>query len=272
MKTGEGSAAGAAATATFRPQRTGAMRVRLRSRVRPWQGADCWREVEIVEELPVAETAILICDMWDHHWCAGAERRVGQMVPRMNAVVSAARANGVQIIHAPSDVIGSYAEAPERLRMLAVPPSAPPTPLALPDPPLPIDDSDGGCDSQDPLPAAPGWPWTRQHPGIGITGYDVISDRGTEVYSLLRHLGIGNLVVMGVHTNMCVLHRTFAIKAMTRWGIRCILARDLTDAMYNPQRSPYVSHEQGTELVIQHIEQHWCPTVLGADLIRVEAL
>jgi hypothetical protein len=67
---------------------------------------------------------------------------------------------------------------------------------------------------------------------------------------------------------MCILNRGFAIKQMTRWGLRCILVRDLTDAMYNPQKPPYVSHAAGTELVIQHIEKYWCPTVLSADLMR----
>jgi len=67
---------------------------------------------------------------------------------------------------------------------------------------------------------------------------------------------------------MCILNRKFAIKQMTEWGIRCILVRDLTDAMYNPRKPPYVSHSAGTELVIQHIEKYWCPTVLSADLMR----
>ena len=76
---------------------------------------------------------------------------------------------------------------------------------------------------------------------------------------------------MGVHANMCILNRSFAIKQMTNWGIRCILVRDLTDAMYNPRKAPYVSHAAGTELVIQHIEKYWCPTVLSADLIAALA-
>jgi hypothetical protein len=71
---------------------------------------------------------------------------------------------------------------------------------------------------------------------------------------------------MGVHTNMCVLNRSFAIKQMTRWGIRCVLVRDLTDAMYNPKKRPNVTHEEGTELVIGHIEKWWCPTVLSSEL------
>ena len=55
---------------------------------------------------------------------------------------------------------------------------------------------------------------------------------------------------------------------MTKWGVHCILVRDLTDAMYNPARRPFVSHEQGTELVIEHIEKYWAPTVTSKDLVR----
>src|SRR5687767_5137090 len=47
------------------------------------------------------KTAIVICDMWDKHWCKGATERVGEMAPRMNEVVKKARAQGVFIIHAP---------------------------------------------------------------------------------------------------------------------------------------------------------------------------
>ena len=72
---------------------------------------------------------------------------------------------------------------------------------------------------------------------------------------------------MGVHTNMCVLGRSFGIRNMTRWGLDCYLVRDLTDTMYNPDMPPKVSHDEGTELVVRHIEEHWCPSLLSADLI-----
>ncbi len=88
----------------------------------------------------------------------------------------------------------------------------------------------------------------------------MISDSGPEIYSFLRQRGIVNLLVMGVHTNMCVLNRAFAIKKMTALGIRCILVRDSTDAMYNPQDAPHVSHDAGTQLVIEYIEKFWAPT------------
>ncbi len=83
----------------------------------------------------------------------------------------------------------------------------------------------------------------------------------------MQALGIKNILIMGVHTNMCVLNRTFAIKQMTRWGIPCILVRDLTDAMYDPNDSPKATHQAGTELVIQHIEKYWAPTILAKDLL-----
>ena len=55
---------------------------------------------------------------------------------------------------------------------------------------------------------------------------------------------------------------------MMKWGIRCVLVRDLTDSMYDPATRPYVAHEQGTELVVRHIEKYWCPSVLSPDLTR----
>ena len=50
------------------------------------------------------ETAIIICDMWNQHWCKGATERVAEMAPFMNNVVSIAREKGILIVHAPSDV------------------------------------------------------------------------------------------------------------------------------------------------------------------------
>jgi hypothetical protein len=76
---------------------------------------------------------------------------------------------------------------------------------------------------------------------------------------------------MGVHTNMCVLGRSFGIRQMVRLGKNVVLVRDLTDAMYDPRQPPFVSHTRGTEMVIEHIEKYWCPSVLSEDLTKVVA-
>ena len=72
---------------------------------------------------------------------------------------------------------------------------------------------------------------------------------------------------MGVHTNMCILNRSFGIKALVRRGVPVALVRDLTATMYNPARPPYVSHDEGTRLVVEYIEKFWCPTILSTDLL-----
>jgi nicotinamidase-related amidase len=234
----------------------------LRSRVEAFKGSGVWEEVQLRDTFPASQTAILICDMWDKHWCSGANRRVEALAHRMAPVIDEARAHGIQIIHAPSETMEFYKDWPQRQRIERFAKIEPPPALGLSDPPLPIDDSGGGCDTADRSYKA----WTRENAILPMAAEDVVSDDGTQIYSFLRERGIRNLLVMGVHANMCILNRSFAIKKMTNWGIRCVLVRDLTDSMYNPQDRPRVSHEQGTELIVQHIEKYWCPTTLSAEL------
>lgn len=241
--------------------------VNLRSRVEAFKGSGEWQEVRLQQSLAVEKTAVLICDMWDKHWCRGATERVNGLVAKMAPFLESARKRGIQIIHAPSDTMAFYQDAPQRKRILAIARIDTPAPLSLLDPPLPIDDKSGGCDTPDQFYKA----WTREHPGLRVDAPDVISDSGSEIYSFLRERDIRTLLVMGVHTNMCILNRTFAIKRMTALGIHCILVRDLTDAMYNPQDPPHVSHDAGTQLVIEHIEKYWCPTTTSADLLQAFA-
>lgn len=235
----------------------------VRSRVQPFKNADEWVAVEIPADLPVSQTAIVICDMWDNHWCKGAAKRVDGIARRMAPVLDKARASGIQIIHAPSEVMDFYKDYPQRQAMLALPKVEPPAPLALPDRPLPIDDAGGACETGDSFYKA----WSRENATIPIAPGDRISDNGAEIYSFIRGRGIRNLLFMGVHANICVLNRSFAIKQMTRWGVRCLLVRDLTDTMYNPKDRPFVTHDKGTELVIEYIEKYWAPSLTSAQLL-----
>ena len=234
-----------------------------------WGGfsVNAWKVRTRTRKVPADRAAILICDMWDQHWSRAAAARVEQMAPRMNAVVRSARNKGVSIIHAPSDTITFYAETPARRRMLAVPGIEPPPAAEHTDPPKPVDDKDNSSDSNHGDEDSNNWCWTRQHAAIEIDqDRDVISADGREVYSFLKARGIQAYLIMGVHTGMCILHRTFGIKQMVRWGVQTLLVRDLTDAMYDPACSPYVSHDEGTELLVRFIEKFWCPTIASADL------
>jgi len=229
-------------------------------------GHNRWEVVTTETTLLASETAVLLCDVWDKHWSRGATERVDEMAPRMNEVVKAVRAKGGTIIHAPSGTMDFYAGMPARQRMIDAPHVDPPPPLEHVDPPLPVDASDGGSDTGEKQSYSA---WSRQHPVIEIDQEkDGISDNGQEVYNLMQQRGIKNLIIMGVHTNMCVLGRSFAIKQMVRWGVNVMLIRDLTDAMYNPEKPPYVSHWDGTELVVEYIEKFWCPSIRSEELLK----
>lgn len=217
-----------------------------------------------------SETAVIICDMWDDHHCMSSVARLEGMIPRMNRVVRGARELGVSIVHAPSGTMKFYAGTAQRERILAAPHVEPPVPIASwcdldpqAESPLPIDDNNP-CDDE--FPGESRRVWSRQHPDLHIGPEDVVSDNGQEIFNYFALNRIANVVLMGVHTNICVLGRPFGIRQQVRLGKNVVLARDLTDAMYDPRDKPFVSHERGTELVVAHIERYWCPSIIGADL------
>lgn len=228
------------------------------------KGYNTWKSETIPRTIPADQSAIIICDMWDRHWARGAAERVAEIAPYMNEVVDMARNRGVQIVHAPSDTMETYQDTLARHRVRMAPDVAPPDDYDRPSPPLPIDDTDEGSDTGE---TDPRKVWKSQHPAIRIDQErDVISDDGREIYSFLQQQAIRQVLIMGVHANRNILNRSFGIKQMVKWGVNIALVRDLTDAMYNPASSPYVSHREGTDLIVSYIEKFWCPTIRSEDL------
>ena len=260
-----------------------------RSRAEVPGDAGQYRVVQTPATWDPARTAVVICDMWDLHHCRDATLRVAEMAPRVNEFITRLRERGVLIIHCPSDTMAFYKDHPGRKLAQAAPPVKTKTPLAgwcsldrNHEAALPIDDSDGGCDTP-PAELAkfsaelkamgrnPGAPWKRQIAAIEIKDGDAITDNA-EAYYLMKQRGITNVIVLGVHTNMCVLGRPFSIRQMAAQGQHVVLVRDLTDTMYNPARAPYVSHYTGTDLVVEHIEKYWCPTITSDQVVGGQPL
>src|SRR5262249_19053480 len=82
-----------------------ALQINLRSRTRT---GDSFTVAERKVTWEPKKTALIICDMWDDHWCKSAARRVGELAGPLNDVVKTARARGVFVIHAPSTCTGFY--------------------------------------------------------------------------------------------------------------------------------------------------------------------
>ena len=68
------------------------LRISKQLKVRSTLDEGAWDLVSRIEAWKPAETAIIICDMWDKHWCDDATTRVAEMSPEMNNVLTIARA------------------------------------------------------------------------------------------------------------------------------------------------------------------------------------
>jgi nicotinamidase-related amidase/type 1 glutamine amidotransferase len=246
-----------------------------------------WTVVEKKEAWEPDETAMIVCDMWDSHHCLNAVRRAVEMAPRMNDVLKSARDRGVLIIHAPSSCMEAYQDHPGRKLAQSAPAAN-----NLPDQisewcrhipaegkgRYPIDQTDGGEDDDladharwhEKLAALgrnPKAPWKSQLALLDVKDNDAISDSGVEIWNLLESRGIKNVVLLGVHTNMCVLGRPFGLRQLSKNGKNVVLMRDMTDTMYNPAKWPYVSHYAGTELIVEHIEKFVAPSITSVDFL-----
>jgi type 1 glutamine amidotransferase/nicotinamidase-related amidase len=225
--------------------------------------------VNEIQEWNPKETAIIICDMWNEHWCKGATDRVTEMAPFMNNVVSLAREKGILIVHAPSSCMDYYKNHPARklgqkyknkeAKDLISNDLLDSETGAI----WPIDQKDGGCDCEPHC--QQGNPWTKQIDLIEISSQDAISDSGVEIAGLFKVKGIKNVILMGVHENMCVIGRSFGLRNMVRLGMNVVVMRDLTDTMYNSKQWPVVSHFTGTSLMTEYIETYVCSSMVSCD-------
>jgi nicotinamidase-related amidase len=233
----------------------------------PYQD-EAWIVTSRVESWKPSETALIVCDMWDKHWCDISNARFVELAVELSKVVDDARAKGVKIVHAPSDCMAFYADYKQRkeamkykdkkIAALANGSELPSEKNAV----WPVDQSDEGCESPQCKSAIT---WKRQHEAIIIKDEDLISDSGAELGAYFKKKGIKNVILTGVATNMCVIARTFGLRAMKRMDMNVVLMRDMTDLMYNPQKAPHVDHFSGLDLMVEYIETYVCPSIVSTD-------
>jgi len=221
-----------------------------------------------------AQAAVVVCDMWDAHSCVSAMRRVTEMAPRMNEVLAALRAEGALIVHAPADCMDYYQASAARQRAVRAPHVDAPVPFDWQDweadelTRLPVTLTDPGscsCSAAKPC-GGQRRVWSRQTPLIDILEIDAITDDGQELVNLLEQRAIMDVVIMGVHTNACVLGRPYGIRQLVYLGKRPVLCRDLTDAFHRDPRG----HRWGTDQIVSHIERRWCPSITSNQLVGGE--
>ena len=184
----------------------------------------------------------------------------------MNATLDGARGMGMTVMLCPSDVVDNYVGRPQREAIFSHPKHEVPTLAEVVCPPPP-DGGGCGCGKER---CVVNYGWDGMNPGLRIDGRDLMPDTLQEVYSICKERGLTHLIYMGVHTQVCVLHKSMGLKNLKAAGLDCILARDLTDAHpgYKPETG--FTPDSHTAEVVAHFERYLAPTVdLGGEMARL---
>src|SRR5579883_2478267 len=80
-------------------------------------GYTTWQTIAEPRTLSSDQAALVLCDVWDRHWCRAADERLAALLAPMNRLAGAWREPGLRTAHAPSNTMTSSTATP--------PPSAP---------------------------------------------------------------------------------------------------------------------------------------------------
>jgi nicotinamidase-related amidase len=220
------------------------------------------------ERIDPTKIGVVIVDMWNTNDCMTNAQRAAALVPRMNKVLDAARRLGMQIIWAPTDVASQYVGTPQRERAIALPRYPLPhivnfscpfsVPTVRPD----------NCMCGPGIVCHVHYGWDAMDPNLVIAAGDWIVGDPQELYSIYKQRGLTRLIYMGINTNLCVMNKPEGIAPMTSAGLKCTLARDLTDAetSYDPDRG--FTPDIGTEKDIADVERSGIPTINMVEEMR----
>lgn len=213
--------------------------------------------VQTTEQVDPRHVGVIAVDVWNYHWCKTATMRVDAIVPRLNRALELARELGMTVMLCPSDVVENYVGYPQREAVLALPHVEVPSLIDVTCPPVP---DAGGCACGRER-CAGNYGWDGMHPGLRIGEADWMPDTQAEVFAICQQRGLTHLIYVGFHTQVCLLGKPMGLRAMKSAGLKCVLARDMTDAHpgYDPARG--FTPDLNTEQVVEHFEKYLAPTI-----------
>lgn len=190
---------------------------------------------------------IVAIDVWDYHWCETWRNRAASLIPRFNHCFEAARKLGMTLVFSPTNAMRDLNESPQRQATLRLPNHPMPPPVKLPVPSYAVEHPNslryGGCE------CGPGEMCfytnnvNNQYPDLKMTRDDFIALFTQEIYNIFKERGITHVIYTGFASNMCLWSKPPGMGHLRKLGFRCILARDLTEAItgyipesFNPTR------------------------------------
>lgn len=219
-----------------------------------------------IEHVDPRRIGVLVIDVWNYHWCRTWRNRAASLVPRFNHSLDGARQLGMTIVFSPTNAMRDLNAAPQRRATLELPDQPLPTLGHLPDPyPESLRFSKCECGMGDECVLC--YNANNQHPGLRMSEADYIALTQQEAFNIFRKAGTTHIIYTGFATNICVWNKPTGAKYMRQLGFRCMLARDLTEAMTGYAEESF-NPTLGTIEVIELIERDLLPSISMEETLK----
>lgn len=204
-------------------------------------------------EIPIAQTALVLVDVWSHHYLKDTEARSEAIVcNKIVPLLDACRKAGMPIVHAPSprlaeahpswvNPIGDEARAKGRADW---------------PPPAFLEKSGDFAQYARPLEPREGElqeirSRLEMHPLVQVEAREAVIATGEELHRWCGQRGVLFLFYLGFNTNACVLMRDYGTLAMRRRGYDVILLRDCTTGMESFETHTGLAQTRGAVLFLE---------------------
>ena len=205
-------------------------------------------------EIPISEAALVLVDVWAHHYLQETEARTEEIVQqRIRPLLKACRGTDLRLIHAPAP--GLAMKHPAWVRL--------------------VDGEERAVHSEDVWPpnefraksggyaqyARPEEPREKElavlrarrsfHPAVEPEGEEVVIATGEELHRYCREQGILFLFYLGFNTNACILLRDYGTLEMSKRGYEVIVVRDCTTGMESAETHDGLWQTRGAVLFLE---------------------
>ncbi|HUP79927.1 MAG TPA: isochorismatase family protein [Pirellula sp.] len=203
--------------------------------------------------IPRARVAIVLIDVWDHHYLKDTEARIESVIQqKLVPLLDVCRKEKVQIIHAPSFPIARQHRNWVSLKDATQFPNNPSD-----WPPIAFRVKSGIYETY----RRPNEPREGElvklraerklHPLVQPIGDEPVVANGDELHSYCKQNEILFLMFAGFNTNACVLLNDYGTLAMTQRGYEVIVIRDCTTGMESRETQASLAQTTGAVLFLE---------------------
>ncbi|MFH1006811.1 MAG: isochorismatase family protein [Candidatus Latescibacterota bacterium] len=204
--------------------------------------------------IPISQAALVLVDIWNGHYLTDTAARAEKIIQqKIRPLLSAARRDGLKIIHAPGPDLARKHPAWVGLTDPEEPTSKPESDW----PPSGFRSKSGEYENY----ARPKEPRDQEretlraglaiHPVVVPTGKEAVVATGAELHRYCREQGILFLFYLGFNTNACILLRDYGTLAMGKRGYAITIVRDCTTGMESFQTHDALEQTRGAILFLE---------------------